>query len=61
MIVVAWTDKMESRLRALWPANSAREIASALGVTRNAVLAKARRMQLPAKVIYQPVRKRVQA
>ena len=45
-----WTDERVARLTKLWPDWSASEIAAELGgLTRNAVIGKARRLKLPAK------------
>jgi GcrA cell cycle regulator len=45
----AWTDERTSTLTLLWRDHSASEIAEKLGITKNAVIGKAHRLDLPCK------------
>jgi GcrA cell cycle regulator len=48
-----WAQDRADILRNMWPDHSAAQIAKRLGITRNAVIGKANRLALPAKVVGQ--------
>ena len=50
-MIVFWTQAKEKLLKAMWgKGSSAREIGNKVGATRNAVIGKARRLELGARV-----------
>lgn len=60
MILMDWTNEAISRLRALWDEGlSTAEIGRRMGISKNAVVGKAHRLQLPARP--SPIRRDAQA